>query len=217
MVTTATTCPTTKYAYDDEQTWNDLYIWLLSMIEKWVFYANVSCWRGQLKEVAEDIAQEAILRTLKYTQRASLGEVQPVVSLRSLSKVIAQNYFRDRRRKDLYLVLSSQNDDSDHLLSDEVVDPAQIALDDLFFRSVIVLAARIVAKFPQQQRMALLTDLANISDFNAPPTLLEQVLSAEGICLRDYNHPLPLDPSMRGRYAAHLCIAYKRLKKKVCL
>jgi DNA-directed RNA polymerase specialized sigma24 family protein len=213
MATTATTCPVT----DDEQTWKDLYVWLLSMVEKWVSYADVSCWRGQQREVAEDVAQEAILRTFRYTQRANLGEVQPVVSLKSLSKVIAQNYFRDRRRKDLYLVLSSQSEDSGQLQSDDVVDPAQIALDDLFFRSVIVIAARIVAKFPQQQRLALLTDLANISDFNAPPTLLEQVLSAEGICLRDYNHPLPIDPSMRGRYAAHLCIAYKRLKKKVCI
>jgi hypothetical protein len=81
--------------------------------------------------------------------------------------------------------------------------------------SVIVTAAHIVANFPNQQRAALLMDLANTSDFNEPPTLLERALSAEGIQLRDYSGPLPTEPSMRSRHAAHLCIAYKRLRMKV--
>jgi len=82
-----------SYAEDrdnDEQIWNDLYTWLLSLVEKWVAYAHVTCWYGQQKEVSEDIAQEAILRVLRYRQRARRGEVQPIVSLKSLSKVIAQ-------------------------------------------------------------------------------------------------------------------------------
>ena len=100
---------------DDEQIWNDLFTWLLAVVEKWVVYADVSCWRGQQKEVSEDIAQEALLRTFRYTQRASRGEVQPVISLKSLSKVIAQNYFRDRRRKDQYLVRPFQNEETDQV------------------------------------------------------------------------------------------------------
>src|SRR5450759_5473272 len=58
-----------SYAEDrdnDEQIWNDLYTWLLSLVEKWVAYAHVTCWYGQQKEVSEDIAQEAILRVLRY-------------------------------------------------------------------------------------------------------------------------------------------------------
>lgn len=205
------------YTDDDEQIWNDLFTWLLAMVEKWVVYADVSCWRGQQKEVSEDIAQEALLRTFRYTQRAKRGEVQPVVSLKSLSKVIAQNYFRDRRRKDQHLVRPFSNEDSDQLPCTPrgLVDPAQIALDHLIFCTAIVMAAQVVAHFPHQQRIALLTDLANISDFDAPPTLLEQSLSKEGIHLRDYKRPLPSEPAQRGRFAAHLCIAYKRLRKKV--
>ena len=205
------------YTDDDEQIWNDLFTWLLAIVEKWVVYADVSCWRGQQKEVSEDIAQEALLRTFRYTQRASRGEVQPVVSLKSLSKVIAQNYFRDRGRKDQHLVRPFQNEETDQLpqTARDLIDPAQIALDHLIFCTTIVMAAQVVASFPQQQRTALLTDLANISDFDAPPTLLEQSLSSEGIHLRDYKRPLPTEPAQRGRFAAHLCIAYKRLKKKV--
>jgi DNA-directed RNA polymerase specialized sigma24 family protein len=216
MLETASSFAATAPTYDEE-IWNDLFIWLLSVVEKWVLYADVSCWRGQQKEVAEDIAQEALLRTFKYTQRASQGKVQPVVSLKSLSKVIAQNYFRDRRRKDQLLVRPFQNEESDQLsfATQDIVDPAEIALDHITFCTTIVMAAQVVAQFPPQQRAALLTDLANISDFNAPPTLLEQSLSTEGICLRDYHRALPTEPAQRGRFAAHLCIAYKRLRKKV--
>ena len=216
MPKTANSCAETASIYD-EQTWNDLFTWLLPVVEKWVMYADVSCWRGQQKEVAEDIAQEALLRTFKYTQRASQGEVQPVVSLKSLCKVIAQNYFRDRRRKDQVLVRPFQNEESDQLsfASQNMVDPAEIALDHLIFCTTIVMAAQVVAHFPLQQRTALLTDLANISDFNAPPTLLEQSLSLEGIRLRDYHRPLPTEPAQRGLFAALLCIAYKRLRKNV--
>lgn len=218
MLTTADTYLAAEYKHDDEQTWNDLYTWLLSVVEKWVSYARVTCWLGQQKEVSEDITQEAIMRTFRYRQRANRGEVQPIVSLKSLSKVIAQNYFRDRRRKDQHLVRPSQNDSASETYAVEprdLIDPSEIALDHLMFNSVIVTAAHVVANFPDQQRAALLTDLANTSDFNEPPTLLEQALSAEGIELRDYGGPLPTEPSKRGRYAAHLCIAYKRLRTKV--
>lgn len=217
MLDIANVCEARDYIDDDEQIWNDLFSWLLTVVEKWVVNADVSCWQGQQKEVSEDIAQEALLRTFRYTQRASRGEVSPVVSLKSLSKVIAQNYFRDRRRKDQHLVRPFQNEDTSHLplTALDLVDPAQVAIDHLIFCTTIVMAAHIVARFPQQQRTALLTDLANISDFDAPPTLLEQSLSSEGIHLRDYKRPLPTEPAQRGRFAAHLCVAYKRLKKKV--
>ncbi|HYU74681.1 MAG TPA: hypothetical protein VEL31_18585 [Ktedonobacteraceae bacterium] len=203
--------------YDDEQIWNDLYAWLLAVVEKWVAYANVTCWCGQQKEVSEDIVQEAILRTLKYRQRARRGEVQPIVSLKSLSKVIAQNYFRDRRRKDQYLVRPSQSTDSaeTYVTTHDLIDPSEIALDHLMVKSAIVAAAHIVASFPDQQRTALLTDLANTSDFNDPPTFLEQALSCEGIQLRDYSGPLPSEPATRSLHAANLCVAYKRLRRRV--
>jgi DNA-directed RNA polymerase specialized sigma24 family protein len=217
MVTTASS--RSEDRDNDEQMWNDLYTWLLSVVEKWVAFANVTCWCGQQKEIAEDIAQEAILRVLKYRLRARRGEVQPIVSLKSLSKVIAQNYFRDRRRKDQYLVRPSQNSDSaeTYVTAHDLVDPSEIALDHLLIRSVIVAAAQVVANFPDQQRVALLTDLANTSDFNDAPTLLEQALSAAGIQLRDYSGRLPAEPSTRSLHAANLCIAYKRLRKKVQL
>ncbi|HEV2662945.1 MAG TPA: hypothetical protein VGU68_20220, partial [Ktedonobacteraceae bacterium] len=122
-----------------------------------------------------------------------------------------------RRRKDQYLVRPSQNTDNaeTYVTARDLVDPSEIAIDHLLTRSVILAAAQVVANFPDQQRVALLTDLANTSEFNDAPTLLEQALSAKGIRLRDYCGRLPAEPSTRSLHAANLCVAYKRLRKKV--
>jgi DNA-directed RNA polymerase specialized sigma24 family protein len=201
----------------DEQVWYDLYIWLLPLVEKWVYYANVSSWHGQQKEISEDIAQEAVMRTFHYSQRASRGEVRGIESLKSLGRTIAQNHFRDRRKKDWCLLHPTENDakGSIHPLAIEKIDPALLALEHLMLASTVITAARILAKFPPRQRSAILTDLANSSDFEASPTLLEQALHAEGIRLRDYHRPLPEEPAERSKHAVHLCIAYKRLRQAV--
>jgi DNA-directed RNA polymerase specialized sigma24 family protein len=201
----------------DEEVWYDLYVWLLPLIEKWVYYANVVSWRGQQKEIAEDIAQEAVMRTFHYSQRANRGEVREIESLKSLGRTIAQNHFRDRRKKDWCLLRPTENEAMSfaHLLINERIDPALLALDHLIFTSMIISAAHTLAKFPPRQRSAILTDLANCSDFDASPTLLEQALHTEGIRLRDYHRPLPDEPAERSKHAVHLCIAYKRLRKAV--
>ena len=215
---TATACSTTLDRFlDDGQQWQDLHTWLLPLVEMWVYYADVPSWHGQQKEISEDITQEALLRTFRYSQRARRGEVRTIASLKSLSRTIAQNHFRDRRKKDRCLVRPTYSDTPPDVYSapGEQVDPSEIAVDQLMFTSVILNAARLVVKFPPRQRMALLTDLANTADFNAPPTLLTQALSKEGIDLRDYHQPLSKEPAERNRYAALLCIAYKRLRKEV--
>ncbi|GCF08272.1 sigma-70 family RNA polymerase sigma factor [Dictyobacter arantiisoli] len=204
------------------QSWFDLYIWLLPLTEIWVRDAHVSSWYGQQKEIAEDIAHEAVLRTFRYHQRACCGELPPIGSLKALSRVIARNYFRDWRKKDWCLVRSTQDDNEQHcidgsVLSLDVVDAAQIALDHLMLDAIIVMVARVVARFPRGQKAALLTDLANMSDLDGEPTLLEQALSDVGVHLRDYRRPRSEDPTIRGRDAALRSIAYKRLRHEVIL
>jgi DNA-directed RNA polymerase specialized sigma24 family protein len=202
---------------NEEQQWRDLYIWLLPLVEMWVYYADVASWQGQQKEIAEDITQETLFRTFRYSQRADQGEVRAITSLRSLSRTIAQNYFRDRRKKDRCLVRPNPELPflEDGNIADEQIDPSQIAVDRMMLSAVIVAAARTVMKFPQGQRTALLTDLANTADFGEQPGLLEQALSQEGISLRDYSQPIPQEQAGRNRHAALLCIAYKRLRKEI--
>jgi hypothetical protein len=205
----------------DEQTWFDLYSWLLPIVEKWVYCANVATWHGQQRETAEDIVQEAVARTFRYSQRAQRGEVPTIASLKSLTRTIAQNYFRDKRKKDWCLLspppYETAWETSKASLSRERLDPSEIAVDQLILNATITDAARLMVKFPRRQRDVLLTDLANIADFGEQPSPLEQALFEEGIQLRDYCHPLPSEPLARNRHAALLCIAYKRLRREVAV
>jgi DNA-directed RNA polymerase specialized sigma24 family protein len=205
----------------NEQTWFDLYSWLLPIVEKWVYCADVATWRGQQRETAEDIVQEAVTRTFRYNQRAEHGEVPSIASLKSLTRTIAQNYFRDRRKKDWCLLPPPSYEISwegcETYLGRENLNPSEIAVDQLILNATITDAARLMVKFPPRQRDVLLTDLANLADFGEQPSLLEQALIDEGIQLRDYRHPLPSEPLARNRHAALLCIAYKRLRREVAV
>ncbi len=206
---------------DDGQTWYDLYTWLLPVVEMWVRDAGVASWRGQQHEVAEDIAHEAVTRTFSYEQRASRGEMPPIGSLRALARVIALNYLRDCRKKDRCLIRPEQESEAGSIImmllySSE--DAAQIALDRLLLDSIIVAVARAVATFPRAQKAALLTDLANITAETAgedqcSPTRLEQALSEQGLCLKNYRRTHFDTPTERTRYASLRSIAYKRLKQ----
>jgi DNA-directed RNA polymerase specialized sigma24 family protein len=205
----------------DDQSWYDLYNWLLPLVEMWVRDSRVSSWYGQHREIAEDIAHEAVMRTFRYHQRAARGEMAPIGSFKALSRVIARNYFRDWRKKDWCLVRSTQEDGEQrtfdaHISSHEIVDAAQIALDHLMLDSIITSVAQAVATFPKGQKVALLTDLANMTDLDSEePSLLEQALSCVGLQLSDYKRPRPADPATRGRDAALRSIAYKRLKHEI--
>lgn len=204
----------------DEHRWYELYHWLLPLVEIWVRDAHVSSWYGQYKEIAEDIAHEAVARTYRYCLRADRGEMSPIGSLKALSRVIARNYFRDWRKKDWCLVRPTYKDneqdpfDLSHGMGIGE-DASQIALDHLMLDSIIVTIAHVVAKFPRGQKTALLADLANISDFDGEPSLLQRALSDVGLKLSDYRRPRSDDPTVRGRDAALRSIAYKRLKHEV--
>ena len=200
----------------DEHVWHNLYQWLFPLVSFWVYSSGVLSWRAQYAEIAEEITQEAVLRTFSYVQRAHKGEGAPVVSLKALCRVIARNHFEDRRKKDYRLIHTNHTTDPlSEPFTHHQADPSQIAIDQLTLDATIMLAARIVARFPQRQRSALLTDLANITPPDEQPSLLEQALSNEGVHLRDYHRPLPSDQAERGRYATLLCIAYKRLRNQV--
>ena len=201
----------------NEQVWYDLFTWLLRLVEIWVRNSGVISWYGQYKEIAEDITLEAVMRTFKYSQRADQGEALPIVSLKALGSTIARNHFRDRRKKDRHLVRPTLSVRAYHTcaLVHECPDPSEIALDHLELDAVIISAAQAVAKLPYRQKIAILTDLANTSDFDEQPSPLEQALSAEGLQLRDYVRPRPADPGERRRHAALRCVAYKRLRNEM--
>ncbi len=195
-----------------DQQWHDLYLWLLVLVKKWVWQAHIPCWNDQQQEIAEDIAGETILRTLKYYQLAHKGDVAPINSLKAFSRIIAHNYFQDCIRKDRHLLHPSSP-----VLMDETstFDAEQVACSHLIQGEFLTSSARAIAHIPPRQQQALLIDLANRSVFDEHATALEQALIDNHIQLREYQHLSSCSPVERTRNAALRHLAYKRLKKEM--
>ncbi len=200
-----------RYAANDG-VWCELYSSLRPYILGWVYSSGVSSWHGQENDIADDILQEAVIRTLKYTKLVESGRSLPINSMTCFGRTVAHNHFRDLRRRELRLVRPNIQEAS-FVVQDEEEDPADIALDRLMRISLLMVLARIIVDFPSKQRTALLIDLANHADLSGEQSHLHKVFLEVGIELKDYCHILSPDPLERSRHAASLSMAYKRLRQ----
>jgi DNA-directed RNA polymerase specialized sigma24 family protein len=212
---------TTVFGTDDFEPgrdiiWYELYNSLRPYILACVYAARVSCWHGQERDIAEDVLQETIIRTMKYTRQAEAGQTTPIYSMMCFGRTVAYNHIRDLRRRDLRLFRPESYDQqpiADFSQFVEVVDPAEIALEELNRYALWKSAALVIAQFPEKQQNALLIDLARRTDFQDERSSLGSAFLSVGIDLHDYHQLLPVDPAARGRHAALLSIAYKRLRE----
>ncbi|GCE18130.1 hypothetical protein [Dictyobacter kobayashii] len=198
-----------------DRVWMELYTTLRPYILGWVYSSGVTSWHGQEHDIADDILQEAVIRTLKYTRLVENGIGMPIHSMTCFGRTVAHNHFRDLRRRELRLIRpTSQDGEVSYLLSNgDDVDPSEIALDSLMRISVLMTLARIIVDFPAKQRTALLTDLANHADLSGETSQLQTAFMSVGIDLREYRRALSGDPLERSRHAASLSMAYKRLRQ----
>src|SRR5947209_114922 len=81
----------------------ELYPFLLSLVRRWVYSYTVPSWREQEEDVVKDIAQEAVIRTLKYIRKAQDRKTM-IKPLAQVSTTFARNYYLDWRRRDSQLV-----------------------------------------------------------------------------------------------------------------
>ncbi|GAC1368294.1 MAG: hypothetical protein NVS2B12_34650 [Ktedonobacteraceae bacterium] len=208
---------TTDYYTASDHVWYELYNALRPYILGWVYSSGVSSWHGQENDIADDILQEAVIRTLKYTKLVECGRGLPIKSMTCFGRTVAHNHFRDLRRRELRLVRPTIQDGTEAILffvaQDEEEDPADIALDRLMRISMLMTLARIIVDFPLKQRTALLIDLANHADLNEDQSNLHRAFLEVGIELRDYCCKPSSDPLERSRHAASLSMAYKRLRQ----
>jgi len=198
-----------------DRVWIELYSTLRPYILGWVYSSGVTSWHGQEHDIADDILQEAVIRTLKYTRLVENGIGMPIHSMTCFGRTVAHNHFRDLRRRELRLIRpTSQDGEVSYLLSNgDDVDPSEIALDSLMRISVLMTLARIIVDFPVKQRTALLVDLANHADLSGETSQLLAAFMTVGIDLREYRRPPSDDPLERSRHAASLSMAYKRLRQ----
>ena len=194
-----------------EEDWGNLYPLLRSRVAQWVNTSRVPTWTRQRESIIEDLVQDALLKTFVYAQD---NEREEIDSLERFSAVTAYRCFVDLRRHDLRMLPLIQN--KQERVEYEVtwldVDLSEQAINNVHHEQLFKLTAMWTVKLPDKQRTAFLTDLANRMYFDPLClTPLQQAFASVGICLFDYQQPLPDDARARARHAAHLSLAYKRL------
>lgn len=216
MAATPTNSSGKQNQSSDDHLWSEIYETLTVYVRVHIRNAGVQSWRGQEYDLVEDIVQETVVRAYLYLRKVESGEARAVLSLQSFTKTIARNHSEDRRRKETRTLRPSDDSKNGEVeeAEDERFDPIEDALEDLAYISLMVEIVRLIATFPDKQRIALLTDLANIACRSEYPTFIEEVFLDAGIYLREYQCPLPEDKKLRSRHASLLSYVYKRLNRE---
>lgn len=207
--------------WEDDLVWQEMYGVLSASVRAYIYNAHVQAWQGQEYDMVEDIVQESVFRAYLYLLKVANGEAPAVLSLQNFSKRIAHNRGEDLRRHDERLFHPTAYEERGQEVgevqtkwAEPVDDTLEDALNDLAYISLMVEVVEIIARFPDKRRNALLTDLANLTDFSDEPTLFEKTLLNVGISLRDYQQALPSDIKLKNRHASLLSIAYRQLREE---
>ena len=219
MVTSV--CPNDTSADDlsSDRTWIELYPKLLSLSRRFVYRYWIPCWCGQEEDIANDVAQEAARRVIERYQKATRGESAPIDSVENMMVVIALNYVRDLRRHDYRVIRIPSGDQVGEMSTDVngLISMTELANESVYNEWLFLRLAHEIANFPNKQRQALLTDLANLMRFDEQPTPLQKAFLEVGIQLKEYQQPLPDNPVERARHTSLLCYAYKRIAQLHCV
>ena len=216
MATLETTSPVSKreeFDVNGENTWKQLYSLLESLARYFVYSSHVPSWKGQEKDIIEDIAQEAARRIIERSQKVARGEAPPIQNLKSMLFAVARNYCTDLCRHDHRFVRTQPQDAvlQASLNPKNQVDPAEEGLENVYLETLFRNVAREVAAFPDKQRRAILIDMAIRMHFGRRPTPLQRAFLECGIDLREYRQAFPSNPRERSRHDALVNCAYKRV------
>ena len=219
MLTNSVTTYSDSLDLNSEATWNDLYTTLRTLTRYLVYSFHVPSWRGQEEDVIEDIVQETARRLIERARKAERGEAEPIHSLKQMMIVIAQNYCKDLRRSERRSYHKLPQDYSPETFGGvaEQVHTLDAATENVYQEWLYMLIAHEIANFPEKQRQAILTDLANRMSFDTRPTALQKAFLNEGIQLQQYQRSLPASPQERSRHVSLLSHAYKRIAHLPCI
>ncbi|HLZ56351.1 MAG TPA: hypothetical protein VKR06_05325 [Ktedonosporobacter sp.] len=209
--------PNTGSSGSSDIPWDELYPSLRALARYLVNDFKVPSWRGQEYDVIEDIVQETMRRLIERARKAERGEAPPIQSLQQMMMVIANNYYRDLKRRDRRLARMASNT-GEHALSSDSLDPSSqttaafdLAVEKVYQEQLFTVLAHEIKDFPARQRAALLTDLANRMSFDTRPTPLQSAFLSEGLQLQQYRQSLPASPKERSRHISLLSHAYRRV------
>jgi DNA-directed RNA polymerase specialized sigma24 family protein len=204
-----------------DEWWREMYPSLRLLARRQIYTLHVPIWYGQESDMVEDVVQETARRVLERARKAECGGAPTIQMYEQMVRATICNYCKDLRRHDKRLVpfftrnvfvepYAPTNIDDERDVTEEVVD-------FIYQNQLFVLLAEEIIKFPAKQKNALLVDLANRMHFAGEPTPLQEAFLAVGIHLQEYQQPLPEDPKDRGRFAALVYCAYKRIAQNVAV
>ena len=194
--------------------WHQYYPWLLTLARRFVYTYHIPCWDGQEEDIAEDVAQETMLRLIKRMYQSQQGMALPIHSLKSMATTIARNYVFDLRRHDRRVARFSETIVMDmEAAMDELESPSEKAIQQIFHEWVFLQIASEINRLPRKQRCAILMDLANRMNFDSQPTPLQLAFLTLGISLQEYRQLPPQNAVERARHSSLLSLAYKRIAR----
>jgi DNA-directed RNA polymerase specialized sigma24 family protein len=218
MVTSTSVSDADTFDLSSDRSWKDLFPSLECSARYFVYSLHVSSWRGQEKDIIEDIVQETARRMVEYACKAERGEAPPIHSLKNMMTVVAQNYCKDMSRRDCRLLRIQPQDALPELrASRHQGDLVELGTENVYQEGLFKLVAFEIAGFPEKQRTAILIDLANRMHFGTQPTPLQKAFLEVGIDLCEYQWPLPADPQERRRHFSLLAHAYRRVASLPCV
>ena len=201
--------------------WREMYPSLRLLARRQIYTLHVPIWYGQESDMVEDVVQETARRIIERTRKADRGEVPIMQMYEQMVRATICNYCKDMRRHDKRLVPFFVRDVTVESYApsdiDDEQDITEEVVDFIYQNQLFVLLAEEIAKFPAKQKNALLVDLANRMHFAGEPTPLQEAFLAVGIHLQEYQRPLPEDLKDRGRFAALVYCAYKRIAKNLAV
>jgi len=141
--------------------WDALYATLQLIARHYIYTFKVPSWRGQEKDLIDEVVQETVVRILERSQQAECGEASPIYALEYMMGTIIRNYCIDLSRRDRRLMRTLSACPSERQdVWEEGEDITEKATRNVYDEELFTLVACEVVKFPPKQRTALLTDLA---------------------------------------------------------
>jgi DNA-directed RNA polymerase specialized sigma24 family protein len=201
----------------NNETWDKLYPKLRSRVRYLVYSYALPSWKGQEEDIIEDVVQETARRLIVRIRKAEHGEASPIQSIEHLMMSIAQHYCTDLWRRDRRVSRMLPTDSFEEINQDVSDSPFESGTERAYQERLFTLAAQEIAKFPDKQRTALLTDLANRMCFDIHPTPLQKAFLAAGVQLQQYCQTPSASPLERSRHLSLLSYAYKRVASLPCV
>lgn len=204
---------TDEFDLNSASTWKKLSSLLEISVRYFIYSSHISSWKGQEKDIIEDIVQETTRRIFERSQKADRCEAPPIQSLRRMVFTVARNYYTDLCRRDhrLLHIPSQETTRQVYLNPKDQIDIEEVGIENVYQEMLFGLVAREIGAFPDKQRKAILIDIANRMYFGKQPTLLQQAFLDTGIDLRQYHQALPSNTRERSRHAALVSYAYHRV------